>query len=195
MSIEELLLSTTYELEEKSKIITTDELLQLIELLNEKDNTKRYQAYLLLQYRSAQYDDVYPFWDIFAEKLKSKNSYQRNIGVNLIAENTKWDRENKLDEMMDQYLLLLHDEKPITIRQCIQALNKIVPYKKYLHSKIADELMEINISEVKETMRKLVLLDILNVLNEIKKDSSIEKIESYILNAALINPGIKVRFE
>ena len=56
---------------------------QLVEWLSLKDDDIRYQAFLLLQNRSIFFNDVYPFFDTFCEKLKSDNSYQRSIGLML----------------------------------------------------------------------------------------------------------------
>jgi len=43
----------------------------------------------------------------------------------LIAENVRWDEQNRMEDTMDEYLELFNDEKPITIRQCIQSLGKV----------------------------------------------------------------------
>lgn len=171
------------ELEEASKAFDKNDLSQLVEWLSEKDDKIRYWALLLLQNRSFSSSDVYPFWDVFRKKLTSENSYQRSIGLTLIAENAKWDMENRMDGAIDEFLVHLNDEKPITVRQCIQALNKIVPYKDHLHFKIANALMSIQLAEVKDTMRKSTLLDILNVLVVLRKHQSTDEMECYIFNA------------
>lgn len=152
-------------------------------LLDEKDDKVRYPALLLLQSRSIIQDDVYPFWDVFRSKLKSDNSYQRSIGMMLIAENVRWDRHNKLESMLEEYFALFRDDKPITIRQSIQALNSIIPYKGHLLGQIASALMAIDLLSIKETMRKLVLTDILEVLAVIRKQMPNDEIDSYIMNS------------
>ena len=98
----------------------------------------------------------------------------------LIAENAKWDKEDKLNKILDEYLKHLNDEKPITIRQCIQSLQKIVPYKKNIHFQIAEKLMALDISSIKETMRRSILFDILNVFVLIRKYRTNDEIESYL---------------
>lgn len=168
---------------EASKTIDNSDLPQIVEWLSEKDDKIRYQAFLMLQYRSQYLNDVYEFWDTFRNKLTSKNSYQRSIGLMLIAENTKWDLENRLLNIIDEYLALLNDEKPITIRQCIQSLSKIVPYKPDLYDKITEKLITFNFAAVKETMRKLIMLDILNILIIIRKAQKSDKIDNFILTA------------
>lgn len=180
---EKLLSLEKDDLQEMSKTMLADDLSQLADWLSEKDDTVRYHAFLLLQHRSRLSGDVYPYWNVFYEKLRSSNSYQRSIGLMLIAANARWDIDNKLDSIIDDYLLLLHDEKPITVRQCIQSLCEIVPYKEHLHMKIAEKLMSINIGEIKETMQKLVLTDILTVLAKIRMYWTDSKIEEYIFKA------------
>ena len=183
ITIERLISINKNDLHEASKNVDKSDLPQLVDWLSEKDDKVRYQALLILQNRSMYFNDVYPFWDTLREKMKSENSYQRSIGLMLIAENTRWDEDNKIDDTIDDYLELLNDEKPITVRQCIQALRSIVTYKSHLNSKIADRLMSINILDVKETMRKVILLDILDILTIIKKNQLTDEINSYIFKA------------
>lgn len=171
------------DLSEASKALNKEDIPPLIEWLNLKEDNIRYQAFLLLQSRSYNAEDVYPYWDTLKDKLKSDNSYQRSIGLMLIAENAKWDTENRMEATLDEYLTLLNDEKPITIRQCLQSLCKIAAVKPGLNGKIAFALISFDIMAVKETMRKSILLDILNVLLIIRKDHSTDEMESFILKA------------
>lgn len=183
ITIEKLMAIEKDDLPEASKAIDISDLPQIVQWLSEKDDKIRYQALLLLQYRSRYANDVYPFWDTFRLKLKSDNSYQRSIGVMLMAENAQWDLDNRMDDSLDEFLEILNDEKPITIRQGIQALGKIVPYKQGLNKKIAATLMAVKLDEIKETMRKSILLDILNVLAMIRRDQTTAEIEAFIQNA------------
>lgn len=183
ISLESIMLIPKENLKNASRVLNKEGIPQLIEWLNLKDDSIRYQAFLLLQNRSIFFDDVYPYWDTFRNKLKNDNSYQRNIGLMLIAENVKWDRENRMEDTIDEYLILLNDEKPITIRQCIQALGKIAAAKPGLNDKIASSLISFDIMAVKETMRKSILLDILNVLLIIRKDHKKGEIDNFILYA------------
>jgi len=171
------------DLQEASKTLCKDDVRQLVDWLNLKDDNIRYQAFLLLQNRSLFCDDVYPYWDVFRGKLKSDNSYQRSIGLMLIAENAKWDAENRMEDTIDEHLSLLNDEKPITIRQCIQSLGKIASAKPGLNDKITSGLISLNLMDIKETMRKSVLLDMLNVLLLIRQKHKTDEIEGYIFNA------------
>lgn len=171
------------DLPEASKALNKEDISQLVELLSLKEDNIRYQAFLLLQNRSFNFADVYPYFDTFKEKLYSDNSYQRSIGLMLIAENAKWDDKNKIEDAIDKFLTILNDEKPITIRQCIQALSKIALAKPNLNEKIALKLISIDLTSIKETMRKSILLDILNVFAVIRKDHKTDEIENFIFNA------------
>jgi len=183
VTIESIMSIDKEDLLEASKKISENDISQLIEWLSLKDDNIRYRAFLLLQNRSLLFDDVYPHWAALRNKLKSDNSYQRSIGLMLVAENVKWDTENKIEDTIDECLQLLNDEKPITIRQCIQSLGKVASSKPELNDKIASRLISVNLMAVKETMRKSILLDILNVLFVIRKELKSDKIESFILNA------------
>ncbi len=162
--------------------LSTGDIVQLVAWLCEKRDDIRYPSLLLLESRSRMAGDVYPYRETFREKLKSGNSFQRSIGAILIAENAKWD-DGWLGGVIGEYLELLNDEKPITVRQCVQHLKDIVPYKPELHGEIAKRLMALDIGGVRETMRKLVLTDILEVLAMISKENTSDAIESYIMDA------------
>ena len=183
VTIESIMSIDKGNLQEASIGLDENDIPQLVEWLSLKDDNIRYRAFLLLQNRSLFFDDVYPYWDTFRNKLTSDNSYQRSIGMMLIAENVIWDTENRTGDIIDDCLQLLNDEKPITIRQCIQSLGKIASSKPDLNDKIASRLISFNLMAVKETMRKSKLLDILNVLCTIRKELKSDKIDSFILNA------------
>lgn len=181
VSIDKLMVAEDDNIPELAKSLDKDDISQLVDLLSLKDDKVRYKALRLLLNRSSFYGDVYPYWDIFQDKLKSGNSYQRSIGVMMIAENVKWDNENKFDKTAGDYWKVLNDEKPITIRQCIQALSRVIPY--YDNIIIAEKLMSINLFDIKETMRKVILLDILNILAQINKQKTSDEIENYFAKA------------
>lgn len=183
VTIETLMSLEKQHAEEEAKTLTGDDISWLVNLLNEKDDKIRYAALLLLQSRSAGFHDVYPYWDVFLQKLNSDNSYQRSIGLMLLAENARWDTENRMEDALDALLKILNDEKPITVRQCIQALHQIIPYKRQLTEKIADALISLEIAKIRPSMQKLVLTDILGVLCVIRKQQPSGKIDAYIIQA------------
>jgi hypothetical protein len=181
-----------------SKELNKNDISKLVEWLSVKNDDIRFQAFLLLQSRSVFFNDVYPFWDNFREKLNSDNSYQRSIGLMFIAENVRWDTDNRMEELIDEYLTFLKDKKPIIIRQGVQSLKKIVSAKPGLIDKIASKLISFDIMAVSETMRKSILTDILNVLLLIRQEHKKDEIESFIFNALsgeILDKKTKKQFE
>lgn len=171
------------ELPEQALGLAAEDLSQLVDWLSEKDDRLRYQAFLLLEQRSLQTPDVYPFWNAFHQKLGSSNSYQRSIGLMLIAANAQWDEDRLLDQMIGEYLLLLYDEKPITVRQCLQSLPRIVACKPHLSQIVGSSVMAIDLAACRETMRKSILTDIVAVLASIRKQQTSDQIEAFLAEA------------
>lgn len=171
------------QLPEAAITVDSSELPWLVETLSEKNDNIRYQAFLALQYRSRMMDDVYPFWDIFQAKLYDDNSYQRSIGMMLIAENVRWDTQDRITGTIGAFLEHLNDEKPITVRQCIQSLGIIHQYKPRLGDRIASELTAIDLMKFKETMRKSILLDTVHVLIAIRRNHNTDELDQFIMNA------------
>lgn len=141
---------------------------ELIERLYSKDNRVAYQALQLLETRSEKSNSVYKFFDRFAEMIDHSNSYVRTRGIILISVNAKWDKENKIDEIIDNYLKHISDEKPITARQCIKALPSIARYKSDLVECIREALMKVDATIYGDSMQTLVYKDISSSLKKIK---------------------------
>lgn len=163
--------------------LTAEDIAQLVEWLQEKDDDLRYKAFLLLQHRSQTQRDVFAHWEVFIKKFSHPNSYQRSLGLMLAAENARWADDACLEAVIDGYLALCDDEKPVTVRQCIQGLSKIAAARPILHPKIVNKLVGIDLMARKETQRKLLLVDILEVLLLIRQEQTSEKIEKYIQSA------------
>ncbi len=140
----------------------------LVHTLDEKDDTLRYNAFLLLQSTSRSSPSTYEYWGVLEDKLESNNSYQRSLGAMLIAENVRWDREDKFSEMITKYLGCCNDEKFITARQAIQGLQTVLTTTDKFDSRIENGLAELNLSKYKENQQKLICKDISNVLKVIK---------------------------
>ncbi len=155
----------------------------LIGLLDEKNNDIRYAAFLTLKARSIAHDDVYPLWDTLAKKLHHENSYQRSIGVMLLSENVRWDTENRLDSILGQYMACFRDEKFITARQAIQSLQSWLSQRPDMYPVVLCELTSIPVEELPPTQRKLILLDILEVLLLMQAVAPREEAAAYIFRA------------
>lgn len=142
---------------------------ETFELLFDKNNQVAYKALQKLQEESGETDCVYPYMDRLSNMLDSDNSYIRTRGLTLLAYNAKWDKDNKIDEIIDQYLRHITDDKPITARQCIKLLPIVAKYKPELRTDILSALHKANISVYDDSMQPLVFKDIQKALKEIQK--------------------------
>lgn len=77
---------------------------ETFELLFNKNNNVAYKALQTLQKQSEETDCVYPYMDRLSDMLDSDNSYIRTRGLTLLAYNAKWDKDYKIDEVIDKYL-------------------------------------------------------------------------------------------
>ena len=146
-----------------------DSLEETFELLFDKNNNIAYKALQELQKESEESDKVYCYMDKLADMMDNDNSYIRTRGLTLIAYNAKWDKDNKIDEIIDEYLKHIEDVKPITARQCIKLLPMIAKNKPELSDDIVSALQKVDISVYADSMQSLVCKDIQNTLAEIEQ--------------------------
>lgn len=142
---------------------------EIFELLFDKNNNTAYKALQELQRKSLDSDEVYPYMDRLGDMLDSDNSYIRTRGLTLLACNSKWDKDNKIDEIIDKYLKHITDVKPITARQCIKLLPTIADNKPELKDDIVSALRKADISFYDDSMQPLIYKDIQKSLKEIQK--------------------------
>ena len=158
---------------EKSEFVQEDtmalNIAETFELLFDKNNNVAYKALQNLQKESQETDCVYPYMDRLSDMLDSDNSYIRTRGLTLLAYNAKWDKDYKIDEIIDKYLKHITDVKPITARQCIKLLPLIARYKPEIKNDILSALYKANIYVYDDSMQPLVYKDIQKALKEIQK--------------------------
>lgn len=168
---------------ELAQKLTIEEIASLVDALVLKDDALRYAAFLALQKRSEQTPNVYPHWDRFAERLNDENSYQRSVGIMLVAENVKWDKDGHFCPVFHSYMSHCTDEKFITSRQTIQGIPKWAKYTPELLDEAVDILTCIDVGALKDTQKKLILIDILNALAAIRQVHPSDKVEAYVHRA------------
>ena len=89
---------------------------ETFELLFDKNNNVAYKALQELQKESAETACVYPYMDRLSDMLDSDNSYVRTRGLTLLAYNAKWDKDYKIDEIIDKLGLHVCNE---TVRKAV----------------------------------------------------------------------------
>lgn len=146
-----------------------EDIRELVENLYSKDDKFAYDNLKLLLLESERSDSVYKYFDRFVSMAQDRNSYIRSRGIKLISANAKWDKENKIDKIIEDYLKHIMDEKPITARQCIKALPYIAKYKPNLVRPIREALMKANIGMYPGSMQSLIHKDIVSTLKQIKE--------------------------
>ena len=164
MDIDTLKTLSKNEIPSLARKLSAEDVNFLVTTLAEKDDTLRYNAFLLLQANSRQFPLVYQHWSELEKKLESSNSYQRSIGLMLIAENVRWDKEGKFQKTIDTYLNCCTDEKFITARQAIQGLASIVKATSEYDGKIKQGLSGLPLDKYKENQQKLLRKDVANVI-------------------------------
>jgi hypothetical protein len=150
-----------------SKKLASADIDFLVDLLGEKDDKLRYNAFLLLQAHSREQPSLYRYWDVLEGKLSSDNSYQRSLGVMLLSENVRWDKEGKFAKTMGKYIACCSDEKFITARQTIQGLKTIAKSSDQYNNAIKQALVKLQFAKYKDNQQSLLKKDVLNALRAI----------------------------
>lgn len=108
---------------------------------------------------SQQTDAWYEYFDDFASLLDYPKSLVRNRVLYILAANAQWDEENRFDSILPDFLAHITDEKPITARQCIQALAQVGQAKPQYIPMILSCLHGADLSKYKDSMRPLIERD------------------------------------
>lgn len=153
---------------EKENIVSFN-ISETFELLFDRNNNVAYKALQKLEKESEKTDCIYSYMDRLSDMLDNDNSYIRTRGLTLFAYNAKWDKDYKIDEIIDKYLNHITDIKPITARQCIKLLPMIAKYKPQLKKQIISALNKANISIYDDSMQSLVYKDIQKAIKELQK--------------------------
>ncbi len=111
-------------------------------------------------YESGETDKWYQYFNEFATLLDHPKSLVRNRALYILAANARWDKENRFDGIISDFLRHITDEKPITARQCIKALAQMGQAKPQYITRIISCLNSADLSGYKDSMRPLIEQDI-----------------------------------
>ena len=139
-----------------------------IEELKNKDQKTAYQALKHLLAISETCAEVSYYFDKFVALLQDPQSYVRTRGLLLIAANARWVKEKTCAAALPFCLELIQDPKPITRRQCIQALPSLSAAHPSLKRSILAALTGAQIQDVPETMQRLIVKDIQKTMQAIQ---------------------------
>ncbi|WXG39686.1 MAG: hypothetical protein WED07_02440 [Candidatus Freyarchaeum deiterrae] len=130
---------------------------ELFEGILSKKDTIRYNSFKVFMLLSDEHPEVlYPKWDFFVELLSSDNTSHRNIAVNILANLTSADKENRFEKIFDQYYNLLDDESVIPAAQLAGNSGKIAQAKPKLQTKITKKLLGIDETHHEQQRKELI---------------------------------------
>lgn len=139
-----------------------------INFLYDKDTKVAYANLRELEAISEYENILYHYLNEFINMLKSDKYVVRVRGFRLLCKQAKWDVDNIIEKNIEKILFAVHDEKPTAVRQALQYLRYMMPFKRGLHSKIKDAVLSIDCSQFKDTMRPLIEKDIRNLIADIE---------------------------
>ena len=134
--------------------------LDIIANLTSKDDKYAREIADKIISESQETDEWYEYFDDFASLLNHPKSLVRNRALYILAANVQWDDEKRFDLIISDFLSHITDEKPITARQCIEALAQIGQTKQQYIPMILSALRNADLSKYKDSMRPLIERDI-----------------------------------
>lgn len=142
-----------------------------------------YNSYYIISQASELKPELfYNYWDDWVMLLNHQNSYHRDFALNLMANLTQVDTENKFSLIFDDYFSHINDEKFMTSRQCIQNTAKILTNKGELTEDITNILLDIdarcNFPEKQKALLKSDVIDLFEEFYEQINDK--ERINEFI---------------
>jgi hypothetical protein len=127
------------------------------------EQTYRYNCIkVLLQISRTKPRRLYPTWDYFTGLLNSANAYHRTTAVQVLANMTGVDKENRFDGIFDPYFSLLDDEKVTVARATARNAGLIAKAKPHLQKRITRRLLDIDKTGHKQWRKDLIKADIIH---------------------------------
>jgi hypothetical protein len=136
------------------------------QMLNNPEIMIYYHCFYVVEKASQQKPELfYGYWPEFAALLKHANSYHRDFGLILIAILTRVDTENRIKEILPEYLSHAQDQKFMTACCCVQNCKMIIQSKPVFKEKIFTSLLDFEktspYSESQKALMKFHLLEII----------------------------------
>jgi hypothetical protein len=127
-------------------------------------------------------DLFYPYWKDIVTLISHPNSYHRDFGLNILANLTQIDHENRFAGVFDDYFEHLNDLKFMTAVKCVQSSQKIIQYKLALRYRIINLLLAIDRHcDYPEKQKALMKCDVLEILDAVYQEASQKtEIDSFI---------------
>ena len=122
-----------------------------------KNETYRYNCFKVLHRISEDCPFVlYPHWDYFVDLLNSENAYHKIASIEIIANLTQVDQENRFKTIFDQFFRLLDARSMIVAITIAQNAGKIAKSKPGLQEKITKILFNIDKTHYEQDRKDLI---------------------------------------
>ena len=131
------------------------------------DNNIAHKALLEIETITTESNELYEYFDLLLDMLKNEKAFIRVRGFRLICSLAKWDKDNKINNNIDEILNNLNDYNATNIRQYLSKINLILMYKIELTEIITNKLKNMDLTIYKESMQSLIQRDINKILNNI----------------------------
>ena len=154
------------------------------QMITNKNIMVYYHCYYILDKASSRNPGLfYKDWKKFEKLLDHENSYHRTIGLVMISNLIKIDKEKFFDEISDKYFMFINDKKITTARDCVVNTGKVLRQRPDYIDKVIKLYLEMEkICEFKENQKALLLYDIFVIFEEFyEKTSYKEEINKKIL--------------
>ena len=147
----------------------------------------RFKSAKILRIVSEQNPEMlYSKMDSFIRLLDSENNILKWNAMDIIANLTLVDSENKFDEIFEKYYGLLSDESMVTAGHVADNSGKIAKAKPYLQNKITTELLKIESiprgQECKNILLGKVILSFGQYIDQVKNKEKIISLAKRQLN-------------
>ncbi|HMA60893.1 MAG TPA: hypothetical protein VKN64_11455 [Halanaerobiales bacterium] len=118
-------------------------ILELLDNLNSKEETIRYNSYQIIKGISLKYPEkLYSYRDEFGKKLYIDNAYQMLIGIIILAHLCVVDKDHKFEQIFNKYCSLLNDRRITVSLYVLSNLGRIAKVKPNLQEKITIILLD-----------------------------------------------------
>ena len=149
--------------------------------MRSNDNTIRQNSFKAMQIIASEDPDfLYGEWDYFQEMLQSPNNYHKYIAIYILATLTSVDKDNKFEEIFDDYYGIMAGNKAMTASHVALNSSLIAHNKPDLRSRIVGILVSIDkIHQGKQ--KELIKAYAIEALGEIYPESEDnELIENFV---------------
>jgi len=128
------------------RVIENPELLPAVlkGFLSKSADIKFKSAKILVQISKEKPDLLYSYFDFFAEQLSNRNNTLKWNAMDVLANLTLVDSQNKFDKLMTRFYAMLYEGSLITAGHVVSGSVAIVKAKPYLEDKATKSILDVD---------------------------------------------------